>query len=594
MRPHAISCWLLAAALWTGFTPAAAQVAVRAYVTPGNTVGVGRAFVLNVEVSGTQSLAEEPNVPDLAAFAQYLGSSSQSSVQMVNGRTSVSITVQYRYQALREGTYEIPSFTVDAGGTTQRTEPLRLTVAASPPAGQGERAADGGVPADELFLTAEATKTRVRDGEPFVVEYRIWTLVDVASYEFTRLPEPEGFWVEDVTPQGQPEVERITRNGRSYTTAVIRRVALVPSGAGQRTLEPVGLGVQVRVRRQDAFGDIFGSPFSSVVQSAVLSNPVRITVDPLPAGRPEPFSGIVGRLELEATIDRDSVAANEAVTLTLRASGEGNLRAVPTPDLGLPPDFEVFPPEITESVEPFGPGLTGEKTFEYVVIPRAPGAREIPAIAMGYFDERAGAYRRASTRALPLTVSGTAFEGASDVGRGGVALLREDIRFIRLGSDALRRRDRTLFGPAFWVIAFLPVLAVAGSVALRRHWDLLEGDVGYARGRRASGLARKRLAEARKLAQGTDARAFYAEVARALRGLVADRLNVPEAGLQVADVVEGLARRNVPEPTVAEVRACLEHCDVQRFAPPGTDPQEKSRFLDRVGAVMTTVDKAVR
>jgi hypothetical protein len=135
---------------------------------------------------------------------------------------------------------------------------------------------------------------------------------------------------------------------------------------------------------------------------------------------------------------------------------------------------------------------------------------------------------------------------------------------------------------------------VAGSLALRRHWDLLAGDVGYARGRRASGLARKRLAEARRLAQGTDARAFYAEVARALRGLVADRLNVSEAGLQVSDVVEGLARRNVPDATVADVRSCLEHCDLQRFAPQPTDQQEKTRFLDRVGAVMTTVDKAIR
>jgi hypothetical protein len=593
MKRNACRGLIALMAVTGAFMPAQGQVGVRAYLTPSSTVAVGRPFVLNVEITGTQSLAEEPAVPDLAAFAQYLGSSSQSSVQMVNGRTSVSITVQYRFQALREGTYEIPAITVEAGGSAHRTEPLRLTISNAP---QGERASDGGVAAEDLFLTAEATRTRVRDGEPLVVEYRIWTVVDVASFEFTRLPEPQGFWVEDVTPQGQPQVERITRNGRSYTTAVIRRVALVPSGPGDRTLEPVGVEAQVRVRRQDPFGDIFGlgGPFGSVVPTTVLSNPVRIVVQPLPPGRPEPFSGIVGRLSLEASIDRDSVAANEAVTLTVRASGEGNMRVVPAPELGLPADFEVFPPEVTESVEPFGPGLRGERTFEYVIIPRAPGAREIPAITMGYFDDRAGAYRRASTEALPLTVSGLGIEGAADVARGGVALLREDIRFIRLGSDALQPRDRTLFGPTFWVVALLPLLGVAGSVAQRRHRDLLEGDVAYARGRRASSVARKRLTEARRLAEGADARAFYAEVARALRGLVADRLNLSEAGLQSEDLVERLAQRNVPEATVAEARACLEHCDLQRFAPPGTDPQEKSRFLDRVGALMTTLDKAVR
>jgi hypothetical protein len=309
----------LSGAWGPGASRAAAQgVSVRAYLTPGSTVGVGRPFTLNVEVTGAQSLSEEPRVPDLS-FAQYLGSGTSSAVQMINGRTSVSVTVQYRFQALTEGTHEVPSFPVTAGGTTQRTDPLEIVISASPPApGQGERAADGGVPAEDLFLTAEATKTRVHDGEPFIVEYRIWTLVDVGSFSFTRVPEPRGFWVEDVTPEGQPRIERITRNGRAYTTAVIRRVALVPSGAGTRTLEPVGLEVQVRVRRSDPFGDLFGGS-SSVVPTSVLSNPLRIVVEPLPPGRPEPFSSVVGRLELEASIDRDSVAANEAVTLTVRA-----------------------------------------------------------------------------------------------------------------------------------------------------------------------------------------------------------------------------------------------------------------------------------
>ncbi|MDF2694760.1 MAG: Oxygen tolerance, partial [Labilithrix sp.] len=328
-RPRA---WLLTLAALTGTLapiaePTAAQdLSVRAYLTPGNTVGVGRPFTLNLEVTGAQSLTEEPRVPDLSEFAQYLGSGTSSSVQMINGRTSVSVTVQYRFQAIREGIHQIPSFPVSAGGSTHRTEPLELTISASTPTpGQGERATDSGISAEDLFLTAEATKTRVRDGEPFVVEYRIWTLVDVGSFSFTRVPEPQGFWVEDVTPEGQPRIERITRNGRAYTTAVIRRVALVPTGTGTRTLEPVGVEVQVRVRRPDPFGDLFGgSPLfgSSVVPTSVLSNPLRIVVAALPPSRPEPFSGVVGRLALDASIDRESVATNEAVTLTVRASGE--------------------------------------------------------------------------------------------------------------------------------------------------------------------------------------------------------------------------------------------------------------------------------
>jgi hypothetical protein len=448
----------------------------------------------------------------------------------------------------------------------------------------------------DLFITAEATKTRVFDGEPLVVEYRIWTRVDVSSFSLTRVPEPEGFWVEDITPPGQPDVEQLSRNGQPYTTALIRRVALVPTGPGERTLAPIGLEAEVRVRRRDPFDDFFGRSLfgTGSVPTAVLSNALTISVEPLPAGRPDPFSGVVGTLRLTTELDRDSVDSNQAVTLTVRASGEGNLRGVPPPDLGLPPDFEVFPPEVTESVRPFGPGLSGEKSFEYVVIPRAPGSRELGPFAMSYFDRGTGTYRMAETDRLSLTVTGSAPGGPVQLSRGGVAQLREDIRFIRLGGS-LRPAGRGLFtGIGFWIFALLPLVGVGGAVALRRHRDLLEGDVAYARGRRASRVARKRLAHARGLAGGTDSRAFYAEVARALRGLAADRLNLAEAGLQADELEARLRRRGVDDATVQETMACLDHCDRQRFAPPSTDAGEEARFLERAGVLMSTLDRAIR
>ena len=593
-----LRCLGLLGLAWVSPATASAQdVSVRAFLSLSSNVGVGQTFVLNVEMTGTQTLTREPELPDLGAFAQYLGRSTQSSVQMINGRTTVSMTLQYRYQALREGTFDIPAFDVVAGGQTRTTEPLQVTVSSAPSsagAGAGAPAVEDGVGAQDLFVTAEATKTRVRDGESFVVEYRIWTRVDVGSFTFTRVPEPEGFWVEDITPAGQPQVEQLTRNGQLYTTAVIRRIALVPTGPGERRIEPVGLDVEVRVRRTDRFSGFFGLG-TEVVPTAVLSNPLTFQVEPLPPGRPEPFSGVVGRLEVSADLDRDSVDANEAVTLRVRVSGDGNIRAIPDPVLDLPPDFEVFPPEISESVQAFGSGLSGEKTFEYVLIPRAPGQREIPAISFGFFDERAGEYRTATAEQLSLTVTGVVQGGPAQLMRGGVAQLREDIRFIHLGTASLRPRGRMLFkGAAFWMFALLPLAGIAGAMALRRHQDMLEGDVAYARGRRAGRVAKKRLAHAQRLASGKDARVFYGEIARALRGLVADRLNLAEAGLQSSELAERLAVRGVGDTTMDEIRACLEHCDRQRFAPPEADPEEKARFLERVGNLMTDLDSAMR
>jgi hypothetical protein len=603
VRPTTLSRSLALAGLTLLAQPlvASAQtIAVRAYLSPGNTVAVGTAFDLNVEITGTRSLTEEPELPDLGSFAQYLGSNTQSAMRMTNGRTTVSITVQYRYQALVEGSFEIPALSVPAGGQVYTTEPIQVTVSANPQPASGaqQQGGAGGPSPDDLFVTAEVSRENILEGEPFVVEYRLWTRIDVSSYNFTRIPEPEGFWVEDVTPPGQPQVEQQPHNGETFTTAIIRRVALVATGPGERTIEPVGLEAQIRVRRDDPFERMFGrsSLFgTSVTPMAVLSNALTLDIQPLPPGRPEPFSGVVGTLAVSASLDRDSLDANEAVTLTVRVTGQGNIRAVPEPVLDLPPDFEAFPPEVSESVRGSGSGLAGEKVFEYVLIPRAPGQREIPSVTMGYFDQALGAYRIAESGVLSLTVTGIVVDGPAALARGGVSQLREDIRFIHLGTASLRRADSPLFAAVgFWMFALLPLAGMVGAVALRRQRDLLEGDVAYARGRRASKVAKKRLAEARQLAEGENARAFYAEVDRALRGLVSDRLNLAEAGLQTADLGVQLASGGVDDGTVIELKSFLDHCDRQRFAPPGSDPEEKTRFLDRAADLMTTLDRAMR
>lgn len=601
---------LAALLLLAGPPGAAAQtVGVRAYVTPSTTVAAGSSFVVNLEVTGAQRLDQDPQPPDLSAFARYLGSGTSTSIQMAGGRSSVSLTIQYRFQALQEGTFQIPALEVRAGGSPHRTDAIRLTVSAAqtpaagaPPggggAGAGGASAGGSVSPEDLFVTAEASRTRVREGEPLVVEYRIWARVDVGSYGFTDLPEPRGFVTREIDPQQRPRVEQVTRDGVPYATAVIRKVVLVPIGSGERTIDPVGVQAQVRVRRQDdPFSRFFGGSSlfgTTTVPTTVLSNPLTVEVDPLPPGRPEPFSGVVGTLDLRASLDRDSVAVGEAVTLTVRASGEGNIAAVPAPELDLPGDFEVYPPDVSDSTLATDDGLSGTRSFQYVLIPRAPGSRELPGVSMGYYDTGAGAYRRASTDALPLLVTGTGVAGPAAGVRSGVPELREDIRFIHLGPPALRPVHGDLFRmPSFWLLALLPMLGVAGALGLRRHRDRLEGDVAWARGRRAGRVARRRLADARRLSGGEDPRPFYAEVARALRGFVADKLNLAEAGMQMADLRSGLVGAGVSAETADEVAECLEHCDRQRFAPPGTDDHGRARMLERAGDLMTALDREI-
>ena len=590
----------LALALAAGPADAAAQqVSARAYLS-GNQVGVGQQFVLNVEVSGAQGVDRDPELPDLSPFSVYLGSGSSSSIQMSGGRTSVTLTIQYRFQATRSGTFTVDPFEVRAGGGAFTTEPLTLTVADAPvPQGPsaGPGAADRGIAPEDLFVEAVPSRRQVYENQPVVVDYRIFTRVNVSSYSITQLPPATGFWVEEYPPAGNPVIGQTVRDGMQYTTATIRKVALFPTGSGTRTLEPLGIEAQVRVRRRSAFDpfeDFFGrgSLLNSSISTAAASRPVEIEVLPLPGGRPENFTGFVGDLEVAATLDRDSVQVSDAVTLTVEVAGSGNLRMLAEPEVEVPPGFEAFPPEVTERVDRTDAGVSGTRTYEYVLVPRAPGVGAIPPVELAYFDPGSGTYEVAASGALAVEVTGVAADGPLGTGRvrAGVEELRTDIRFIQLGSPALVLANRTLFAhPLFWITLLVPLAAVGGAAGLRRHRDRLHGDVAYARSRRAAKVAGKRLAEARKLADGEDVRAFYAEAGHALEGFLADKLNIAAAGMIRDEVRDRLTVLGVATEAAEPCLECLEECDRQRFAPPTASAEERALFLGRVEAAMAAM-----
>ena len=609
-RAHVAPAWLLACAL-TPSVLAGQDVTASAHLDRGE-VGVGQTFTLNVVLEGVQRFDQDPALPDMSPFAAFLSSGTQTSVRIANGRTTVSLTVQYRFQATAEGTFEIGPVAVEASGRTLTTEPLSLRVSSTPPSGPGaggapaQRPADSGtIGPDDLFVVAEPNKRQVRENEPVIVEYRLYTRVNVSSYGVTRLPPTPGFWVEEFELPQQPRVEQVVRDGEAYATAIIRKVALYPTGPGTKTLEPLAIEAQVRVQRRsrDRLDEIFGgffdrsSLFGDVVSTGAASRQIEIEVLPLPAeGRPAGFTGLVGDLAVESSVDRDSLAANEAVTLRVEVSGSGNLKALAPPELAFPPTVEAFPPEVTDRLGTTDAGVSGTRTWEYVLIPRAPGTLTVPGVDLGYFDAATGRYETASADPVELRVTGRAVVDAlpGARARGSVEALRSDIRFIRIDTPRFRRRGETLLDQAwFWVVALAPLGMIAGAAGVRRRRDRLAGDQAYARDRRAARVARKRLARAARLAGGEDARAFHAETAQALEGYAADKLDTSAAGIIRDDLRPALAGRGARDATVDEFLEVLEACDRQRFAPVGAEIDERRAFLARAESVLSALAREI-
>lgn len=595
-------------------TPLPAQdVNIQAYLEETQ-VGINDQFVVNVEISGGDANdAPKPEAPDLSDFASYVGSGSSTSMSLINGKMSVSRTYQFNYVATRQGTFAIPAISIEHDGKQFTTDPIQIEIvqsrAPAPPRGQSQQSnPSGGNDTDLsklLFLKADVDKRRVYQNEPVIVSYKIYTAVQVTNYGFSQVPNTVGFWSEDFEMPKRPRLYNEVLNGRQYRVAEIKRVALFPQQPGEKQLDPLVIECEVQMPRQrsrrDPFDSFFNDPFfgmNQTVRRQLASNVVTIDVMPLPeSGKPTDFSGAVGDFTISAGTDKVSVKTNEAIAYKVTISGTGNIKIIPKPAMNFPRDFEVYEPKVTESIQRQNSKITGSKTFEYVLVPRFPGAQVLPQVRFSYFDPGNQRYKTVSSPSIELTVAkgDDQFVGSGPItSKEDVRFIGQDIRFIQMRMPEFQRRGNVFYKSAvFYAGLGIPLIAFLLALGYRRHQDKLSSNVAYARSRKANQMALRRLKRANyELGKGNPA-SFYSEVQSALMGFIGDKLNVPSAGLITDEVDNALRQRGIDDPIVDEYISCLHTCDFQRFAPSQSENGEMKEFFEKAKGAIISLDKVI-
>jgi len=565
------------------------------------TIGLNEQFVLSVEISGSGAgSAPQPKLPDMDKFAAYVGSGSSQSIQFINGRMSVSKTLNYYFIAREVGKFQIGPVTLTYKGKTYTTEPIDIEIVKTsaqpqqiPRQKQRPRLRAEDTIEGNLFVKASVNKKRVYQNEPVILTYKIYTRVNVTSYGISKLPTTVGFWVEEFPLPQRPRTHEEILNGKRFLVAEIKKLALFPTNPGQKVIDPMEVECEIRVRERrprdifdhffddSFFGDSF---FGRTVRRVIKSNPVTVEVIPLPeTGKPANFSGAVGSFNITAGVDKNSVKTHEAVTLKVKLSGTGNIKTLPEPVVNVSSDFEKYEPKITQKISRKGGVVSGSKTFEYILIPRHPGKQRIKPIEFSYFDLKSKTYKTLRTDEIVIDVAKGPEEFialGSGLSKEEVKLLGQDIRFIKTITSFRKKGSYFYNSSGFLVLSFLPLILLGASLAYRRHLDRLSGDVAYARSRRAAQVAAKRLRKAKRCLNENTQKEFYAEVSRALLGFLGDKLNLPEAGIITDQVEEMLRGRGVDDRVISHYMNCLRTCDYQRFAPSDSKIDQMRNFFE--------------
>lgn len=571
-------------------------------------VVMGEQFRLTFTVNAE---AKDLRIQEMPDFDVLMGPSQSTSYSSswVNGKSSSETTVTFTYVLMpkKEGTFTIAPATVKVNGANYTSNGLTIKVLPPDESGKQEAettAASGTVSNDRLFVRMIVSKRNVFEQEGFLVTFKVYSL---ESFSITNLkyPEFEGFLVQEIDLPQEKQLTLENYNGRNYQTAVMRQVILYPQRSGEITIGSGRYDAVVRVRmQQGGGGSIFDSFFDSYrdVSKVLTTAPVTIDVKPLPSGKPASFSGAVGSFSMTSEISSDNVKTDEAVTVKVKITGNGNVKLVKNPEVTFPNDFDVYDPKVENNIKTTTAGVSGSKTIEYMAIPRYAGDFEIPAIEFSYFDIKSASYKTITSEPYKLHVEqGEGGEGSAPVvsnfsNRESVKYLGQDIRYLKTkGFSFIEGKDSIFFGSLMYYLCYLvPAILFIVFFIVYRKQVKENADIARVRTKKANKMAVKRLKNAGKLMHENKKEAFYDEVLRALWGYLSDKLSIPQSDLTKDNVEAELTKYGVDETLMSEFMEILNTCEFARYAPSqALDAMDKlyEQTVDAIGKMENTIKK---
>jgi hypothetical protein len=597
-------------------SPAFAGPEVEFYMSADRTkVGLEDTFRVDIVVSGAPqgAVVQFPAPPDFEVLSR--GESTQMSFSAGPGGAGVVTSIRKHtlvMRATRAGRLTIPPAVLQTASKELKTQPLTIEVvqgrvgpAHPPPAGAqannpfglppgflppgfGQQPDDEpfdepDVPASDsdLFIRATVDKADVVVGEQMTYTLHIYARLDLSSVDSVKPPRLDGFFSADLKVPTTLVPENRTVNGVRYREYLLRSRALFALKPGTVTIEPAEAEITT--------GVLFAGR-----RLSRKSNPLTITVKPLPAGGND--SSLVGQWRFTREVSQTSVKLGDPVQVKLHVEGKGNVQLVKAPPLNAPAGLRVYDPETKDSTEVRGTALIGARVIEYTIVPQQTGTFELPGQALSFYDPANQAWQTGGVEPITLTVTPADNGGTALGSTNPTALGSNDGPKNQLVNGGLKSLRHTAHFAgeqrALWAQPWFAPVAV-GPLAL----TLLLGVLGFIRGalvketpesrkKKQAKAARKRLANAEKLAKTGSVTDFYAEVERALVSFLEARLGAEVKGLTRPELALKLTAAGVPDDERDRILRVLETCDMGRYAPGMGEASARARAVDDAAAAM--------
>jgi hypothetical protein len=531
--------------------------------------------------------------PSFENFTVVGGPSQSINNSWVNGVRSFSKSYSYFLAPKKRGKFTIGQATIEIGGETYKTLPIKITVTAAIDKPKDPNDPDY-IASEKIHLVAEVSKTNPYLNEAITVVYKLYVAQGTGVRNWREIDNPRysDFWSQNIDLKGINNIQNGTYKGEDYRYVILRKTVLYPQKTGKLNIEPLSLDITVEVPSKRR--DVFGRSFMSTVNRTVSSGNRTINVASLPGkGKPENFSGAVGSFNFKVTSNKQTLKATEALELSVEVAGKGNLKLFQLPKLVLPSALEVYEPEHSENVQMRGSGMQGAISDTYTVVPNYQGSYPIPNVSFSYFDLKTKGYKTLTSERLIIKVNEGPVSASNSNNNTSIGVAENVINLNQFRSF----KTTTNFEPIhskpffnsylFWILLLTPFLLIPFTIFMVRNRMTRALDLAGNKIRKTNRLARKYLSAAKKsLGQKEQ---FYNALERALHNYLKSKLHLETSEFNKEKIEELLENKNVNGTTLKGFISLLTACELARYTPLSTVDMEND--YSKAAEVISALDK---
>jgi hypothetical protein len=544
-------------------------------------------FVMNMD-------GDNFNQPSFEGFRIIAGPSQQVSQSWINGKSSFEKTYSYYLLPEQRGALIIKQATIEYNGQIYKTNPIKINVTAA--VEQPKDPNDTQISADDnIYLVADISKTNPYINEPITVVYKLYFSYNIGITNWRELDKPKynDFWSQNIDIKQLVGEEGMFK-GEKYRFVVLRKTVLYPQKSGKLVIEPLALDIDVQLptNRRDMFGRVVVTNGNKRVSAGART----IAVKALPeAGKPEDFSGAVGKFDFRVTPSKTNLKNGESLDLVVSVSGSGNMKLFNLPKPVVPNSLEMYDPVHGEKVNTSLSGMSGKISDSYTIIPQFKGNYPIKPMQFSYFDLASRSYKTITSPEIIInvlegpTASDQVATTTTGVSKNAISST-EQFKYIKRNGNLVSMKKEDFLGSnLFYGLLFLPFLILPLLVVFKNKKEAIDSDVFGNRIKMNNRLAKKYLSEAKK--QINNKEPFYVALEKAMHNFLKAKLHIETSEMSKSNIQELLLSRNASPETVIDFINLTENCELARFAQSSSTAIHQD--FDRAVEIISDLEKQI-